>query len=56
MSEVAERLFEAGFTTKAHEVLNRAERVAEKVPQQDMQMQAIEKVRSLMSKLPKGEG
>ena len=56
MGEVAQRLSDAGFHRKAHEVLRQAERVAEKVPEQDMQMQALEKVRSLMGKLPNGKG
>jgi tetratricopeptide (TPR) repeat protein len=55
MGDVAERLSKAGFHARAHEVLAQAERVAEKVPQQDMQMQAVQKIRSLMGKLPKPE-
>jgi hypothetical protein len=36
-------------------VLNQAERVGEKIPQPDMQTQALQYVRSLMGKLPKPE-
>jgi hypothetical protein len=53
MSEAAQKLSAAGFPAKTHEVLKQAELVAEKIPTADMQMQAIQKVRSLMGKLPK---
>ncbi len=56
LGDVAQRLSSAGFYEKAHEVFNRAERAAEDVPEQDLQTQSLERVRSLMGKLPKGEG
>ena len=56
LSEVAERLSNAGFRIKAHRVLARAEIAAEMVPEQDLQLQSIQKVRSLMDKLPKKQG
>jgi hypothetical protein len=55
LGDIAKKLSEAGFRAKAHDVLNRAERVATKVPQADMQGQALQYVRSLMGKLPKPE-
>jgi tetratricopeptide (TPR) repeat protein len=56
MGDIAERLSKAGFRIKAKRVLEQAEGVAEKVPERDMQMQAVQRVRSLMGKLPRGEG
>jgi hypothetical protein len=38
------------------EQIAQAENAAKKVPQPDMQMQALQKIRSLMGKLPNGEG
>ncbi len=54
MGELAKKLSAAGFRAKAHEVLNQAESEAAKIPQPDLQRQALEKIRVLMSKLPKG--
>jgi hypothetical protein len=53
MTELAEQLSKAGFRMKAHRVLTEAEHVAAKVPEQDMQLQALQKVRSSMGKLPR---
>jgi hypothetical protein len=53
LGDIAKRLSEAGQRAKTHAVLNQAERLAEKIPQPDMQMQALQYIRSLMGKLPK---
>jgi hypothetical protein len=53
LGDIAERLSAAGFRAKAHELLNQAEQAAAKVPQADLQMQALQRTRSLMGKLPK---
>ena len=55
LGDIAKKLSEAGLRTKTHEVLDQAERLAEKIPQPDMQMQALQYIRSLMGKLPKAE-
>lgn len=52
MGELAERLSASGFRAKAHKVLVEAESEAEKIPQSDLQRLGLEKIRSLMSKLP----
>ena len=54
LGEIADRLSRAGFHIEAKKVLSQAKEVAEKIPQQDMQLQALEKVRTLIGKLPKG--
>ncbi len=54
MGELAKKLSAAGFRAKAHEVLDQAESEAAKIPQPDLQRQALEKIRVLMGKLPKG--
>lgn len=55
MGEIGQRLSDAGFVKKARQVLQQAEKVAEKVPEQDMQFQALQKIRSLIGKLPRGD-
>ena len=52
LGDVAEKLAEAGFPAKARDVLNQAERLTTKIPQSDIQMQALQHVRRLMNKLP----
>jgi len=54
MGELAKKLSAAGFHAMAHEVLDQAESEAAKIPQPDLQRQALEKIRVLMGKLPKG--
>jgi len=56
MCDAAERLSEAGLNAKAQEVLQRAERRAEKISEPDMRQQAIQRARSLISRLRKREG
>ena len=54
MGKLAKKLSAAGFHAMAHEVLDQAESEAAKIPQPDLQRQALEKIRMLMGKLPKG--
>lgn len=54
MDKLAKKLSAAGFHAMAHEVLDQAESEAAKIPQPDLQRQALEKIRVLMGELPKG--
>lgn len=56
LGKVAEQLYRAGFRIQARRVLDRAESAATKVSEQDLQLQALQNVRSLMDKLPKQQG
>jgi hypothetical protein len=53
LGDIAERLSEAGFRAKTHEVLGQAERAVAKIPQHDAQTQALNRIRTLMGRLPK---
>lgn len=54
MGDLAERYSQAGFHDMAHEILNQADRLCAKIPQNDLQSQALLRTRSLKDKLPKG--
>ena len=53
MGDLAEKLSAAGLHAKAQEVLAQAESVAARIPQPDLQQQALEMIRGLMGKLPR---
>lgn len=53
LADIAERLSAAGDHAQTHEVLNEADLAAHKIPQRDQQRLAVERVRSLMGKLPR---
>jgi hypothetical protein len=55
LGDIAKRFSDVGLFAKAREVFAQAEQAAAKVPEADMQMQALQYVRSLMGKLPKAE-
>ena len=55
LADVAKLLAKAGFRGKARKVLDQAEAAAAKVPQADMQAQALYYVQSLMDKVARGE-
>jgi tetratricopeptide (TPR) repeat protein len=53
MADIAEQLSRAGDAAAAHQLLDQADHVANDVPEPDLQRQAMERVRTLMGKLPK---
>ncbi len=56
LADVAEKLSRCGFHARTHEVLDEADLVADKIPEPDLKQQTVQKVRSLMGKLPKPKG
>lgn len=54
MGKLAKKLSAADLHAQAHKVLHQAESEAAKIPQPDLQRQALDKIRVLISKLPKG--
>ena len=54
--ELAELFSKAGLHAKAHETLAEADLACHKIPEADLQKMAVEKVRTMMDKLPKGNG
>jgi len=56
LGELSQRLARGGFAAQARAVLNQAERTAETIPQRDLQAQALQRIRFLMSQLPRSEG
>ncbi len=53
MCDVAIRLGEAGYRGAAHKLLEEADLVAHKIPDRDLNLQMVEKVRTLMYRIPK---
>jgi len=51
LSEIARKLASAGFGGEARKVLKQAEAEAEKITQPDLQLQALERIRKLLSEL-----
>lgn len=52
LADLGDMLARAGQTDKAREILTEADRVAAKIPEQDLHQQAQEKVRRMLDKLP----
>jgi len=51
--EIAEKLSQVGLAGRAHELLDEADRIADRIPEVDLQEQAAERVRTLKGTLPR---
>ena len=56
LAGVAEKLSRCGHDAQTHEILDEADLVADKIPEPDLEQQTVQKIRSLMGKLPKPKG
>jgi len=55
LAEIAERLSQCKYYSRSHKLLDKAEKIAEQIPERDLRQQALEKVRTLMLQLPKAQ-
>lgn len=53
LGDIAEKLSQAGYHRRAHQVLQQAERLTGKIPGSDIQTQALQQIRAIMRTLPK---
>ncbi len=56
LCEIAEKLSQVGLAERAHELLGEAGRIADRIPEIDLQKQVSERVRTLKSRLPRPGG